>query len=682
MIADPNKNLEEEINKLCRQIVDEKGYKTFRDIDTKVMPDMMVLGAFISFLDRKITTMVGQDFYGAVDKVIEQEGLGTSSDSFIPTALYTIVTHEYNHHWECPINKENMQLILEGLFESINGREYRKDRIIQGCLDVSNMFSDTIINTIAAHTDIDKNRYRQGLDLTYLLMGNYTKRKAKQKGDKAFTLFLNTNQALCQTSPQMNEKMQKYLASFFLGHERYKRKVLDIFTGDETLTKAVLSRDVGSQAAADLVGRLRNVSEWKHMAKEYADIIYPFLKKRNEWLDNSFTRRQQGQNSQQGPQQSSGQQQSPQQSSDSKQKKQESSSSGDSQQKKPEQNKDDKNKSLSSQDKKKQEEKSANEKKDERKQSAGKKDDKNEKKSAAEELLDKLFEKDEKNAYKSPFVHQFYLLDELYKKRAGKISLFAHDNKRTSPEHEIYLGKDVMPFDEFRSKDIDWASTRIFTGKDGEKSFELYRRDLPITLPFESEMSDKGIPDLGFIIDGSISMDFKPFEGDGVGEYHLAVLTFYSMLNDLEQKGVAPLINYLAMNFGLPGDTRSSGWRTYSEIDEVKKTLFDYPSAGGTYIDRKALADFRLDRKDNCLLFMLSDTMFSSPENTLEIISEVDEMLGSGGIGLYLFQIGSKTPFSIAMEDRGVGVNYIESAQDFLDQTIIFTRDLYAEATK
>ena len=81
---------------------------------------------------------------------------------------------------------------------------------------------------------------------------------------------------------------------------------------------------------------------------------------------------------------------------------------------------------------------------------------------------------------------------------------------------------------------------------------------------------------------------------------HYAVLAFYSILKDLEQKGIAPLLNYHLINFSQ--DSISSGWCSYSEITKVKQTIFDYQGLG-TKLDPMTLSNLRLERKDNFILF-------------------------------------------------------------------------------
>ena len=62
---------------------------------------------------------------------------------------------------------------------------------------------------------------------------------------------------------------------------------------------------------------------------------------------------------------------------------------------------------------------------------------------------------------------------------------------------------------------------------------------------------------------------------------------------------------------------------------------------------------------------MLSDTGFNSPENEVKILLEIDKMTSNGGIGFYLFQLDGVSKFSKDLEERGLPVQYINSAEDW-----------------
>ncbi|MBI1969578.1 hypothetical protein HYS48_02695 [Candidatus Woesearchaeota archaeon] len=620
-MGEPSK-LEHHIATLCRQIIDRRGWNQFRDIQVEVQPQLASLGAHIKPEDWQINVLVGQDFYEAVEAVRKDEDLSLTPDQIIASLMEMLVVHERGHFWHCPKNRDLFEQIVQGHFEAIQGREYREERIQQLCFMLHNLFSDTILNTVNAHTDVEKDAYRQGLDLFFLQGWNYMRRELKQRGDKSIKLHIAANQLLGQTDPAMGQRMRRYMPKLFLSFERYKHKLLNIFTGDEALTDAVLRRDVSPAAAGELVERLRDTSLWKPMAYAYANLMYPFMQRdmdaMQQCTENSFTREEK------------------QRGSGGKEQKQSSTSK--------------------------------KEKKEEREGG---------KKNLIQELIERLMTPH--TPYSSPLLVHFQRLDALYKQRAGKISLFAQEPEEEAPHLEHPTSVEEMPITEFRPKETDWSSTRIYTRADGTRKVELYRRINPLILPFAVQETPGGIPDISFIFDSSSSMDFEPFEKEGSGQYHYAVLAFYSILRFLEEEGIAPLLNYHTINFS--NSTVSSGWCSYGELERAKKALFDYQGSA-TMLDPQELAKMRRTRRDNVVCFMLTDSQFNLASNAKAILREIDAMLSTGGIGVYLFQIGSPTPFSKALEQRGVPVHPIESTEDFLHMGIRFTRDLYGEVAR
>ena len=79
---------------------------------------------------------------------------------------------------------------------------------------------------------------------------------------------------------------------------------------------------------------------------------------------------------------------------------------------------------------------------------------------------------------------------------------------------------------------------------------------------------------------------------------------------------------------------------------------------------------------------MLSDTAFNFPENIEEVVKEIDNILESGA-GFHLFKLGKEeTEFSRLMKRRRVGINEIDSTEDFRNIVLKFSKDLYGEAIR
>ncbi len=667
--SDQKTQIKSHVETLCRKVIKEKGWRPFNDLVVEVQPMLSSFGAFITLDERKIHVQTGEDLYEAVDSMIKDEKLTLSRDEVLERIMYLIMVHEYGHHQYCPRTNENFASILEGSFKAIEGREYRQERIIQLCLELHNMFSDTILNTINAQIDPDAKKYREGLDLAYLLMSHYNKKMQGQRADKAHTLFLQTNKFLCSNDPKIEEKMGKYYARFFWGRQRYLRKTIDVFTGNENLTNAVLNRDMNDQAVSDLIGRINDSSLWNGMSYDYTNIMYSFLKQKNNWLQNSFSRSKEEKESQNGQDQKK---------QDQKKQDQDNSGQNSDQQKNPSQPKKGNTEKIG--DKKEKKDSGEGNKEEKDKTEKDKTHSNGQMSKALEDFLRKLLEQRNKHTpLSSDFLNYFERLNSLYTERASRVELFVEGNKQDDPQYEHLMGKEEMPLEEFNSRGIDWASTRIITSAEGGKNVELFRKDTPLILPFKSDELPGGIPDLSFILDSSGSMDFDPFNGDGYGKYHFASLGFYSILKFLEEIGLAPLLNYHLINFS--DTTVSSGWRSYSEIMLVKQALFDYQGRG-TFLDPQSIRDLKMKRKDNFICFMLADGEFNSNDNQKEIIKEIEEMRGIGGAGFYLFQIGGHSAFSQELENRGFQVKLIRGAEDFMNLSIRFTRDFYGEVAK
>jgi hypothetical protein len=549
-----------------------------------------------------------------------------------------------------------------GRRETIEKKEFKKEKIQELCFYIHNLFSDTVLNTINAHTDQDKQEYRDGLDFFYLLMSNYNRSKErgffKRRADKAHTLFINSNQLLCQTNPEIENKMRKYNARFFPGFPRYKKKLLSIFTGDESLTEALLKRELSEESAEYLAGRLQDMSLWNQMSKDYTEIIYPFLRNRYNWTGNSFipqTRKKDKSKKNSQKKQSQGM-----------------GNSGKKQEKEMKKNKKSQKGGGQSEDKKQ----------TEKNRTRNGEKPSNPSEDMLEDMMKNLIIRKGHKPFSSTYVKYAKRLDRLYNQRAGRLAIFAHDSNKESPHYEKNLGKEELPLDQMITRGVDWGATKIINRKDGKKDIHIYSGDFPIVLPFEHEENPGGIPDLSFIFDTSSSEKFDPFKG--YGEYHYACLAFYSILNYLEENGLAPLINYNIINFS--DITIPSGWKTYSEIFEIKRILFDYQS-GATILNPSALEEMRITRKDNFISFMLTDGGFNLRNNTLDVIKEIENIVNSGAAGFYLFLLNSDVGFARehensrnfinAMNDLKVPVHPISSSKDFLYKTIEFGKNLY-----
>lgn len=694
-----------DLEQRCFTILDKKGWKEFKDIVVEIHDVPIALSGRIELTDRRVHLGVCEDFPQAVDALIEEESLTLTRDRVLDALFYFMVVHEYSHHSFCPRTKSDFQNIVDGCSDAITKRESRKEKIAAGTAGIQNMFTDSVLNAVNSKTDSEKERYSLGLGLSYLLSANYQSRLMKQMIEEAnrteknplkrmlnnrrkydpskdMVLFLDSNLYSCQVKPEIREKlMKKYGPRFFLGHQRHLERVLSVFTGDKKITRAVLEETLSGENTTYLVERLQDRSGWRQMAYDYADVIYPFWKKPDQWLENEFSKQKQGKSDPQNkidynkkkspsgtpkggpggtPKEKLGQ--TPRQKFEGRQN--------------PKTMGKDKSKDGSGED---------GEKDNSTKPTGG--EDKPQE-GDTEDYLDKRRKRVGEflrkatylshEPYSSPYLKHYTKLDALYRERAAKLPIFTEEENFPENRYELLLGQEEMSPSEFSPTNVDWSSTRLITRRDGTKHLELYRGKIPLPLDIEGkDETPRGIPDLAFIIDRSPSMHFDPVKGKG--EYHLAGLGLYGILKDLEDKGISSLLNYLMVVFSR--DTNSSGWRSYHELDKVKQTFFDY-GGESTILDPNALTDLRKNRRDNFLCFMLSDTDFNCKDNIDELITEVELMKAEGGIGFFLFLLGHPTRFSRAVEKIGYPVKPIRTAEDFMNQSIKFSRELYGEVIK
>ena len=712
MVDSVDSDFRKDLEQRCLTILDKKGWKQFKDIVIEIHDLPTPLSGRIELTDRRIHLGICEDLPQAVDALINEESLAMAQDEVLDALFYFMVVHEYSHHSLCPGTKSDFQNIVDGCSEAIAKRESRKEKIAAGTAGIQNIFTDSVLNTVNSKTDSEKERYSLGLGLCYLFFANYQSRlmklmieetnrteknplkrmlnnRRKYDPSKDMTLFLDSNLYSCQVDPEIRKRlMNKYGPRFFLGRQRHLERVLSVFTGDEKITNSVLEGALSDENTAYFVERLQNRSGWKQMAYDYTDVIYPFWRKPDQWLENAFSKQRQGKSdprsdgdyskkkspggtpkegsgrvSQEKPKEKPGKQsgQTPREKFKSRQNPKEMG------QEKP------KDGSNYGKDVKPDKDKSSGNRPIEGNDT----DYLKERQKRVKKYLRKAISPSHE-PYSSPYLKHYPQLDALYRERAAKLPIFTEEENFPENRYGLLLGQEEISFSEFSPTNVDWSSTRLITRRDGTKHLELYRGKIPLPLDIDGgKETPKGIPDLAFILDRSPSMHFDPRGGNG--EYHLAGLGVYGILKDLEDKGLAPLLNYLMMVFS--SDTNSSGWRGYPEIDRVKQTFFDY-GGESTILDPNALTTLRKSRRDNFLCFMLSDTDFNSEDNIDELIKEVELMKAEGGIGFFLFLLGRPTRFSQAVEKIGYPVQPIRTAEDFMNHSIKFSRELYGEVIK
>src|SRR3989338_4300245 len=208
--------LEQRIWNQCQNVLIRQRWNHFRDITVKKLPheSPTPFMAYIQLDNFNININVVPHFEAVIRQAQSKNNLKIPTSNILDSFLHFVMTHEYGHYRHCPATKEHFEAMMQGIFEAIQGKELHRERIESLCGRIQNMFSDTVMNALNAHTDIDMTQYRDGLAYTYLIAGeyrqmqagNFLKRWAARRSDKTMALFLDTNRALCDVESSLGKK--------------------------------------------------------------------------------------------------------------------------------------------------------------------------------------------------------------------------------------------------------------------------------------------------------------------------------------------------------------------------------------------------------------------------------------------------------------------------------------------
>lgn len=628
-----------QFERICDQILEEKRWRRFQDLRIIFTPKGFPVRAHLALNDRRIQLTVSRRFEPLVQSMIQKHQLGVDTESACEAIVYHLLVHEYNHHHYCPQSVFLFEQIINGIRRVVEKKEIRESNIRRVCLEIHNMFSDTVINAIESQSDQSK-RYRLGQDLAQLLVLFYrSQTKWSGKSDKAMRLFLESNMLLSATSDEIYEQVRHYLPKFLWNQERIVRDIIELFLQEPALVERTLTKDLLDCDATEIVKRLCDYKQWPVQAEDYARIIYPYLKQSHEWLENAFaeyeaepaalskirearfgnSRGRKGEagttaqagNGDLAPGKAAGQ---PLASSYKRQFRSDPAV-GTKEKPTPESN------------------------------------------NSATPL---------KGAGTSDLKkHDYESLNRFYEERAGNIRL---EGELVDQSLEVLTG--IEETDLSNLSKLRLSSSFVLTRPDGSLYLSLKKRSFPLTIDSRGSESVSGLPDLCFVFDSSGSMAFSPAAEQG--EYHIALLAFYSILHELEAKGLASLLRFNALNFS--DTTFASGWRPYYEIEAVKRVLLQHQN-GGTKIDVGKLAAIRHERKDSYLLFLLSDLDIS---NVSELEAELIKTHQSKAAHVSIFKLGGENLLSARLEEAGMNIFYIRTAADFMKGSITIARTVYS----
>jgi hypothetical protein len=251
-------------------------------------------------------------------------------------------------------------------------------------------------------------------------------------------------------------------------------------------------------------------------------------------------------------------------------------------------------------------------------------------------------------------IDPFLKLDVIYEQISPEIKIKVKENKEGYNLPLINYG--IEPFDPEKHEINQLRLNKLLLDKNGNVTFGASRWKYPINVPVTECL--RKFPNLCFIVDTSGSMmgggdhSLIPW-GDASG-YHYALLGVYGIIKWLKAKGIAPYINYTALNFSNRtfGDSAS-----FDEIWKLKKILLS-PQSGGTEIDMNVIENI-LAGKDPTIVILLSDGAIYNwgciEERFMEIMKNHYPAL---------IQIGPETYTAQSFKQYGYSVSCVNKYED------------------
>jgi hypothetical protein len=263
------------------------------------------------------------------------------------------------------------------------------------------------------------------------------------------------------------------------------------------------------------------------------------------------------------------------------------------------------------------------------------------------------------------FHMSFESLDALYRGRVAKVEIECETVTRAGTAIDVAHMTRQKLGDSLPSLNcIDWGATRFDAG--GE--LELYKKDLPITDQRAGAAQMNGFPDLLFVVDSSGSMGWDPKSGQG--PYDSLLRAIYSVFAFLEEQNKAQHMRFAAINFS--ATTLCTAWKSYSELNVVKRLLFRH-QGGGTVFASAPLEATASNSLDRFLCLMVTDGQIS---NQGDVVRVVGNMISKGNDFAHI-QIGRETPLVEHLRQINVPVHVIADHTELDGLCLEYTRNTW-----
>lgn len=249
------------------------------------------------------------------------------------------------------------------------------------------------------------------------------------------------------------------------------------------------------------------------------------------------------------------------------------------------------------------------------------------------------------------------------------------DNRKTRKPECLtvgFLDSEPAGLAALASGNIDWFGLRVRRGIEGHELI-VRKRIEPLELPIDGDgPSGAGPPHLLLIVDSSGSMRFDPSNPNRAarGKYDVVLTAAYGIFAHIEQRGFSGEVQVACINFSR--GSIESGWHSFSDIDRIKKVLFQY-QGGGTQLSPLAIRRAFESRPADFLTIMITDGCLA---NVPEAAGELERTVRAG-CDLVLLHVGVPNAFTQAAEGMGGRVYIVQDARDLIGLSLQIAERTY-----
>ena len=526
--------------------------------------------------------------------------------------LAGISYHEFGHSKECPIDSTNFSIIIQAISTALEN----KKRFSQKSLHyISNMFTDTIINTIYGLNS--KNSFYRNSLFTHHFV------EIEQIGaiSLEFLFFVLLNIKLYQFDSKIRSEIEKKIYPKMPDDfDEVLETLISIFCPyPEIKENMILGVELLENEKWKCINYLSNPFNWDEMAYQFAKEIIDYIPEVPDQpiRDSYFTKKL----------------------------------------------KEDRVFRKEIMDKILDRKLKGLEHKKNKSKSKTKKDAK---------LKDKINDKNDQDEekykgqldieYGFAIFENVEFLDALYRYRTKKIKMIVPKDKEGQKLPITWMSKKILDENDDLTK---FDPLNVYFLPDSEDLL-LYRKIVPYNINLAGPDIKEKFPNLAIIYDDSGSMNWKPLSG--TGKYDSVIIMIYSLFKWLKNQGFASVIEYNLTSFSTT--TRTTGWVDYFHINQFLEILFGY-EGGITKLDPIIFQNI-LSYPKNKVIILISDGMIQNASEIKKIIYKFKDR-----INLLHIQIGKITKFAEDLESKGFSIINIKKISKLKEVVLDFVKKEY-----